>query len=156
MADKWIMNFIYQKIETEKLSKNRFHYAYLLVSNRKSILSDGRNDFIQDQTCTTVHAEISALMKIRYECKKSVDLVVIKLNKDGNIGKAKPCDHCLYMLHQSKVNIKNVYYSTIIDDQKYIIKEKFCKMINYNIHDKKVTSKSPRYKSSNQIFYHST
>jgi cytidine deaminase len=154
MNEKWIMNYIYQKIEIERIKKERFHYAYLLVSKNKTEISDGKNNFIENKTCTTIHAEIAALEKIKKwkECPKNVDLIVIKLNKDGNIGKGKPCDHCLYLLSESKVNIKNVYYSTIIDNEYYIIKEKFSKMKNYNKNDKKVMSKSPRYKCGEKIY----
>lgn len=155
MNEKWIMNYIYQKIEIESIKKERFHYAYLLVAKNKTEISDGKNNFIENKTCTTIHAEIAALEKIRKwrVCPKNIDLIVIKLNKDGNIGKSKPCDHCIYLLSESKVNIKNVYYSTIIDNKHYIIKEKFSKMKNYNQNDKKIISKSPRYKCGEKIFY---
>ena len=155
MNEKWIMNFIYQKIEIEKKKKEKFHYAYLLA-NGKTEISEGKNNFIENETCTTIHAEINALEKIKKwrVCPKNIDLIVIKINKNGDIGKGKPCDHCLYLLSNSKVNVKNVYYSTIINNEHYIIKEKFSKMKNYDENDKKITSKSPRYKCGEKIFYY--
>ena len=155
MNEKWIMNFIYQKIEIEKKKKEKFHHAYLLLANGRTKISEGKNNLIENDTCATIHAEINALQKIKKwrVCPKNIDLVVIKLNKNGEIGKAKPCEHCLYILENSKVNVKNVYYSTTINNENYIIKEKFSKMKNYNEDDKKVTSKSPRYNCGQRIFY---
>ena len=155
MTDKWIMNYIYQKIEIEKIKKEKFHYAYLLVAKRKNEISHGKNNLIENETCTTVHAELSALDKVRSwkVCPKNIDLIVIRIKKNGEIGDAKPCNHCIHLLAESKINIQNVYYSSMLHNQCYIIKEKFSKMKNNITIDKRTTSKSSRYKCGEKIFY---
>jgi len=118
-------------------------------------IAKGKNTYIKDITCTTVHAELDALRKIFkwIECPEKIHLVVIKINKNGELGEAKPCNHCINILANSKVNIKNVYYTTKNTNQFCVVKEKFSKMKNYDINDKTILSKAFRYKCGNKIYY---
>ena len=153
--DDWIINFINDKIDIEKKKKVKFHYAYLIQSKCKTKLVEGKNDIIKNKTCTTTHAEMNILDKIKKwrVCPKNVDLIVINIKSNGDIGEGKPCEHCIQMLAQSKICIHNVYYSTIINNNYYIYKEKFSKMKTYDINNKKVMSKSLKYMCGNKIFY---
>ena len=104
-----ITDFIQEQI---KLKNDKRHYAFFLLPKSTIKIAEGENTLISDKTCTTVHAEIAALEKIKKwrVCPKSVDLVVFSLKKNGYIGNGKPCNHCIYLLSLSKVKIKNVYY----------------------------------------------
>jgi deoxycytidylate deaminase len=154
MNKKWIIDFIHNQI-TEKQNKEKYHYAYFLHSKCK--IAEGTNNFIENKTCTTIHAEMNALAKIQKwkVCPTNIDLIVIKIKKNGDIGNAKPCNHCIQILSQSKIKINNVYYSTTnINTNINIIKEKFSKMKIFNINniDKKIMSKSLRYKCGDREF----
>ena len=149
--DKKIVNFINNKIELKRQNNEKFHYAFLLSKNE--LVSEGRNSFIENKTCTTIHAEINALEKIKniknINSLQKHNLIVIKIKKNGDIGEGKPCSHCIYLLSESKIKITNVYYSTSIN---FIIKEKFSKM-KINEDNKLKMSKSSRYKCGDKIYY---
>jgi len=153
--DKWVIDFIINKIDEKKENKVRHHYAYFISSKCKQKIAEGKNNIIENKTCTTIHAEMDALGKIKKwkVCPINIDLIVITIKANGEIRNAKPCDHCIQMLTQSKIKIHNVFYSTVIDSNHYINKEKFSKMKVYNKNDKKVMSKSLSYKCGNFKFY---
>jgi len=153
--DKWVIDFIINKIDEKKENKVRHHYAYFISSKCKQKIAEGKNNIIENKTCTTIHAEMDALGKIKKwkVCPINIDLIVITIKANGEIGNAKPYDHCIQMLTQSKIKIYNVFYSTVIDSNHYINKEKFSKMKVYNKNDKKVMSKSLSYKCGNFKFY---
>jgi deoxycytidylate deaminase len=156
MNDRIISRIEELKIKkTTEITPSRHHYAYFIRGRELCEISKGENSFIKDKTCTTIHAEMDALQKILKwkECPKKVDLIVIKINKNGEIGDAKPCSHCINILHNnSKIKIQNVYYS-IKNNNNFMIKEKFSKMKNNNINDKKILSKALRYKCGDKIYY---
>lgn len=149
---KWISDYINSKLEKKK---ENHHYAYFMLANKKYEIATGKNSFIENKTCTTIHAELDALSKINTwkVCPKKIDLIVIKIKKNGEIGDAKPCDHCIKILDDSKIIIKNVYYSSKINDKYYIVKEKFSKMKNYDKNNKIIMSKAFRYNCNNKIYY---
>ena len=154
MNEQLIINLINEKLN---LNNEKLHYAFLFLSKKPICIAMGTNNFITNKTCTTIHAEISALEKIKKwkVCPKNIDLVVIKIKKNGDIGDGKPCEHCIYMLSISKIKITNVFYSShnINTNTKYcIIKEKFSKMQNFDKNNKKIMSKSPRYKCGDKIY----
>ncbi len=121
-----------------RITENR-HYAFLIYRN--NIFSTGMNSYIQDKTCTTVHAELNALSKLT-QSRKKYDIIVVKLNKKGDFGYAKPCEHCIQVLSNSDIQIKNVYYSSLISGECFIVKEK---MSSLKSKDKKY-SKAFRFK----------
>ena len=151
MNEIQIKKFIFQKIKKFLICNIKRHYAFLLSNN--TIISKGENSFIVDKTCTTIHAELDALKKIikLKQCPKQLDIMVIKTDSNGNYGKAKPCSHCLYVLSNSKYKIRNVYYTSIDENnEEIIIIEKFNKMVNLR---DKVCSKALRYKCGEKIYY---
>ena len=77
----------------------------------------------------STHAEVDVIEKVKNykNLPKEVDLVVIRLSKTGELGESKPCFHCLDTMKKSKINIKNVYYSTA---SKKIIKQSFTELIH--------------------------
>lgn len=77
------------------------------------------------------HAEIDAMLHLppnkKYN-KKILDIIVIRVLKNGQIKNSKPCSKCLQHLNNIKgYKIKNVYYST---DDGNILVEKFSKLFN--------------------------
>ena len=66
----------------------------------------------------TTHAEMDALKKLNnlfrvQKCKKQqMDLIVIRVNKSGNLCESAPCFHCTKELEKKKiVSINNLYFS---------------------------------------------
>lgn len=82
----------------------------------------------------STHAEIDALNKIRKkrELPNIVDIVVIRITKTGVLGQSRPCYHCIDALNRSRLNIKDLYYSTNTGNIAY---ERFTKMrLSNNTH----------------------
>jgi deoxycytidylate deaminase len=86
------------------MSKKRFEITALAYDKRGRMLSIGRNSYIKTHSLQAkfakqagrpqaiyVHAELAALMKARRKVHK---LVVVRYNKDGSPGNAKPCEIC--------------------------------------------------------------
>jgi hypothetical protein len=85
-----------------------------------------------------VHAEEAAIRNLsrrrqtrhRFWSKRKkfvVDILVIRLNKNGSLGSSKPCVRCIRRLMASyKVTIRNVYYSITGGN---IVKKKFHELI---------------------------
>lgn len=65
-----------------------------------------------------LHAEISALVK---SYQKSHSILVIRVNRSGNLAMAKPCPICQAAIDDA--HIKHVYYSDIDGDIVYLNKE---------------------------------
>ena len=62
----------------------------------------------------STHAEIDAYQKIK-NCRnnpRQLDLMVIRITKTGLLAQSRPCFHCIDILSKSRLNIKNVYYTT--------------------------------------------
>lgn len=78
------------------------------------------------------HAEVSAINKMRQEFKKrkrfdTSCLAVIRISKNGKLGYARPCYHCIKQLQQVRfMNIKEIYYSC---SDGSIVREKFDGML---------------------------
>jgi len=81
----------------------------------------------------TNHAEMDIIRKLnrvskhketkREKRKKTYNLVVIRVNKQGNLRDSKPCHRCLEALYATNFcKIKYVYYST---NNGTIVKRKF-------------------------------
>uniref|UniRef100_A0A6C0AEF6 CMP/dCMP-type deaminase domain-containing protein n=1 Tax=viral metagenome TaxID=1070528 RepID=A0A6C0AEF6_9ZZZZ len=139
------MEFIEEVKKLRIIPENR-HYAFFV--NKGIIFSKGMNSYIKDKTCTTIHAELDALKKVSKlkNCPKNADLIIINVKKNGDLNNGKACEHCLFILKNSKINFKNIYYSNIIEGNVCIVKEKFNK-ITKNIKSKQ--SKSLRFKCVN-------
>ena len=86
------------------MSKKRFDLTAFAYDKRGRLLAVGRNSYIQTHPLQAkfakkagrpqaiyVHAELAALMKARQQVHR---LVVVRYNKDGSPGNAKPCEIC--------------------------------------------------------------
>ena len=86
------------------MSKKRFDLTAFAYDKRGRLLAVGRNSYIQTHPLQAkfakkagrpqaiyVHAELAALMKARQQVHK---LAVVRYNKDGSPGNAKPCEIC--------------------------------------------------------------
>lgn len=113
------------------------HIACVFYKKNRNIfkIHTGINNYINiNHNQSTVHAEISALNKLKNKnskkCKK-INLLVIKVSYTGKVGNSKPCIKCvekMYCLPIDKgYSIKNVYYS---DENGQIIKNKIQTLIN--------------------------
>lgn len=62
----------------------------------------------------TTHAEVDAYKKIKNyrNTPAKLDLLVIRITNGGRLAESRPCFHCIGILAKSRLNIKNVYYST--------------------------------------------
>ena len=68
--------------------------------------------------CKSVHAEDQAIRKLPItdnKRRKRVDLLVIRVNRNGSFGNSKPCLHCIWLLSQKLpergYSIGRVYFS---------------------------------------------
>jgi hypothetical protein len=96
-------------------------------------VSFGMNEPFTWNYMPSMHAEISAYLKIKHykNVAKKLDLFVIRITKGGNLAESRPCFHCMDVLSKSKLNIKNVYYSTSFGT---IVCEKFSDMVEKSEH----------------------
>jgi len=76
----------------------------------------------------TRHAEIACLHKIRRKRLKECSILVVRIDKNGDLVSARPCKACLAALNLAK--IKKIYYSNYngeivrLDNRTKHIKEK--------------------------------
>lgn len=66
-----------------------------------------------------VHAEASCILNARCDLK-GCEIVVVRINKKGELRNSKPCQHCWNYLEFTM--LKRVWYSTGIDDEFEMIK----------------------------------
>lgn len=78
----------------------------------------------------STHAEADALKKVsrKKNIPKMIDIVVIRCSKEGIIGESRPCYHCILTMSKSRLNIKNIYYTTRNGE---MVKEELCEMIKH-------------------------
>ena len=88
----------------------------------------------------STHAEIDAFkkLKINHDKKKNIknlNLVVIRVNKSGELCESKPCIHCMNYLNKNIYSkgyrIKNIIYST---KNSKIVKKKFMYLLKNTNH----------------------
>lgn len=87
------------------------------------------NDTTNWNYMPTLHAEIDAYTKIKNykNVPKKMDLLVVRITNGGNLAESRPCFHCINILAKSRLNIKNIYYST---SDRTIVCEKFVDLIS--------------------------
>jgi hypothetical protein len=126
ICDKFIC--MHQKLPLHN-DNNKLHYSAVISNSGVDLLSYGINSKQQFKYMPTKHAEIDAITKIKNyrNNPKTINMVVIRINKNGIIGESRPCCDCLKMLNMSKFIIKYIYYSTA---EGTIIKEKFSNMLD--------------------------
>jgi tRNA(Arg) A34 adenosine deaminase TadA len=111
------------------LKSNIEHKLAAVIIKGNKIISKPSNNtsFIMIKNINTgsLHAEVNAIIKYfgksfyfyknnvffpeEYKKKKKIDLVVIRINKNGDLCNARPCYKCLNLM--KLVNINKVYYS---------------------------------------------
>jgi len=113
---------------------NHIACVFFKKSNNIIKIHTGINNYINiNGNQSTVHAEISALNKLKNinskKCKK-INLLVIKVSYTGKVGNSKPCIKFIEKMYCLPIDkgysIKNVYYS---DDKGNIIKNKIQNLI---------------------------
>jgi hypothetical protein len=89
-----------------------------------NVLSYGENHYkahCNGNEASSIHAEQDAVRKLPRPHKKlrhlkKLDIMVVRVNRNGSLGNSKPCVHCLYTLSQLLPEkgycISRVYYST--------------------------------------------
>ena len=113
------MHHILKKaIDVAKLSDHPTHKMGAVVFNKKTIISSARNYSNRSvkhllpkfqRWRTSIHAEVASILKARRNVK-GCSILVIRINKKGNLLLARPCERCLDYL--DFVGIKSIYYST--------------------------------------------
>lgn len=64
--------------------------------------------------------------------KKTVDIIIIRINKNGVLKNSKPCVKCLNIMQKStNMKIKNIYYS---NKEGEIIKTKLNVLLSQDLH----------------------
>lgn len=86
-----------------------------------AVQSYGENQYNNpnDPSCSSIHAEANAMKKLlplpRQKKLKKVDLLVIRVSKNGQYGNSKPCIHCILNLHKNLpdkgYSLRDVYYT---------------------------------------------
>lgn len=105
------MNEAYDQALKSEMNFN--HGAVLIYRGR--IIGKGRNTYTNSSynEKSSVHAEISAikdgLKKISCDELKKCELVIIRVNKQGEYLNSKPCCHCEKIIN--RFNIKKVFHS---------------------------------------------
>ena len=110
---------------------------------------------ISVRTCRTVRISGGVFYPEKgknHQIGKKLDLIVIRVNTDGDLCISRPCYNCLSMM--KAVNIRRVYY---VDSNRNIVYENVRDMIS--IHASSVTrlihtiKKGIEYKGSESIFF---
>jgi hypothetical protein len=117
-----------KKLEIRKLTSDKFAYQHIACFFVDSPISIGENSTREAWCgCTYgMHAEMEALSKL-HPCppnsKKKIDLIVIRVDLNGQLRNSKPCSKCIeHLCRLKKYKIQNVYYS---DKDGNIIMERF-------------------------------
>lgn len=107
------------KKATEEANKVKERYRVgAIVFKGKRILSRGCNTYQKSakklhpkftRWPNSIHAEVDAILKAHRNLK-GASILVVRINKAGELRNAKPCAHC--MLYLKHVGIRKVYYST--------------------------------------------
>ena len=88
-------------------------HGAILTSGSK-ILAIGKNCYRPHSTGYTIHAECSALAKVKVskvsKFKNGLTIYVVRINEHGNLCDSKPCWHCLQEMIKS--GIGKVIFST--------------------------------------------
>lgn len=105
-------------IQVAKQSDHPTHRMGAVVFNKKTIISSARNYSNRSvkhllpkfqSWKTSIHAEIAAVLIARRDVR-GCSMLVVRINKKGDLLLAKPCEKC--QDYMDFVGIKTVYYST--------------------------------------------
>jgi deoxycytidylate deaminase len=108
-------NFVERHIElATKIAHTGDHWQHrvgaILLQNGK-IISTGANSFKTHRLMgfKTLHAEVQALIGVRYRDLNGSVMFISRINKKGQMGMSKPCPICEGVLR--KYGIKKVYFT---------------------------------------------
>jgi len=82
----------------------KWKFGAVIISKNK-IIATGFNRFVNGKS---IHAEIDCLRKLKMRTINAY-MIVIRINKSGELRNAKPCKACLDAIE--KAGIKTVYHS---------------------------------------------
>jgi deoxycytidylate deaminase len=94
-----------------------FKVGAVLFKGRNRIISSGHNKY-STSSCIypkyknnldSLHAEQSCLLGLDWSKIKNYNIFVLRLNRHGRIGLARPCNMCYNLI--SHIGLKNIYYS---------------------------------------------
>ncbi len=85
------------------------HCACILVNNK--IVSIQYNDY--SKRIKTIHAEVNAIINTKRIYKnKNAKMIVIRVDKSGNLKLSKPCDDCINFINNNNIiKLGTVLYS---------------------------------------------
>ena len=95
-------------------SEMNFNHGAVLI-RRGKIVGRGYNTYYNSNSNekNSLHAEVSAILdglkKVSHEDLKRCELVIIRVNTQGQVVNSKPCDKCTKFIN--KFGIKKVYHS---------------------------------------------
>lgn len=109
-------NIIYELINKAKKSDvSNKHAAGLIIKNK--VIYYGVNRYIRKYN--TIHAELNIFERLKKNIKrKGTDIIVIRVDKNGELKNSRPCNHCIHSLR--KLGIRKVFYS---NEHGYIVCE---------------------------------
>ena len=88
------------------------------VGNGKAVIGENSDKSLYSNSKIKTHAEMDALNKIKnlLRCKKikknKMDLIVLRINKSGQLCESAPCFHCTKELSSNNiVQIDKLYFS---------------------------------------------
>lgn len=109
------LEFSFKLLIKTALNSDVSHKHASALLHKDIILSYGHNKLTNSLGTFSIHAEIDAITAGLYSLKKknnkfkSVDIIVIRLNKKGHFTNSRPCSFCIQKLQELK--IRKVYYS---------------------------------------------
>lgn len=87
------------------------------------MLSTGQNKYSNCHDKRSIHAEEDAISRLPNRKKnklENVNMLVVKVKRDGSLSNSAPCVHCLKMMAEAPLQkgykIDKVYYSTDKDE----------------------------------------
>jgi len=92
---------------------------------------------------SSCHAEMNVINKIK--CNKNnpikMDILIVRINNNGEIKNSKPCKNCIKYIEKSRLNFVNVYYSNeksqIIKTNLKLLSMDICQHISSGMRRKK-------------------
>jgi tRNA(Arg) A34 adenosine deaminase TadA len=97
--------------EAMKSPMEHKHGAVILSPHGGKILSSSFNTYRSESTKrrSSFHAEVNACRQVAKVFLKDAILVIIRINRKGELAKSDPCDNCQRVIN--KMGLKRVYYS---------------------------------------------
>lgn len=94
-----------------------------ILFNGKHIISKGYNKpVISAKPFHSIHAEMAAIKdaksKIKYSKFDTLSMIVVRINKSGNLCFSKPCSHCQNIM--KNCGVQKCFFSTNTGDINYM------------------------------------